>query len=431
MHTKSVKFLAVFSCIILLIPFLSAQNPRINVGDAIDYENDKADREKRWQEEQALYMEIAVGLLNSIRQGGTQYSDAEIAEMERKRLLVDRFYTKNIIQPKLDRLSKRGDLVDLSQYYLMLDVGLPGVKGNVHQLRQKIGAALADQDVPTGVYWQIWQKKNECANLKDAQAKSACELEIDKLYEKAINLGHYGAFTESRFMNYKNRSESWLMEELVEKGNYELYVDALVQDSRVGHLHSDFWSTQNYSYYPSKFIQTAQIMNIWKNRMPADNIFVNKFDLRYVLKVMAKGKKDRQAYQATALKLQGDLYGINDKWTRYDFEAALGFYQQAAEMNHPGAHYTLGELYRIGEKVPKDLAKAFTHYEKAAAGEYGDAYARLGNFYEYGIACEKDEKKAQEYYLRAIENFSQLGFRFLKRTENRDYLKLIPPIPNQ
>jgi TPR repeat protein len=60
-----------------------------------------------------------------------------------------------------------------------------------------------------------------------------------------------------------------------------------------------------------------------------------------------------------------------------DEEAALGWYEKAAEQGVPEAQLTLGDLYAAGRGVVCDAEAARAWYEKAAAQGNAAAAARL------------------------------------------------------
>lgn len=74
-----------------------------------------------------------------------------------------------------------------------------------------------------------------------------------------------------------------------------------------------------------------------------------------------------------------------------------------AEQGDVQAQGTLGNMYRLGEGVPKDAAKAFEWTQKAA--EQGDARAQgaLGSMYEDGEGIPEDAAKAFEWTKKAAE----------------------------
>ncbi|WP_163555551.1 tetratricopeptide repeat protein [Helicobacter suis] len=86
-----------------------------------------------------------------------------------------------------------------------------------------------------------------------------------------------------------------------------------------------------------------------------------------------------------------------------DYQKALEYFKQAADMGDAMAYGMLGFMYKNGEGVEKDYQKAIEYYQKAA--DMGDAMAcfNLGSMYYVGVGVEKDLQKAEEYFKKARE----------------------------
>jgi len=74
-----------------------------------------------------------------------------------------------------------------------------------------------------------------------------------------------------------------------------------------------------------------------------------------------------------------------------------------AEQGYAGAQYALGQIYRKGEDVPKDDAKAVHWYRKAAEQGYLYAQYNLGTMYSNGKGVPEDNAKAVYWFLKAAE----------------------------
>ena len=61
----------------------------------------------------------------------------------------------------------------------------------------------------------------------------------------------------------------------------------------------------------------------------------------------------------------------------------------------------MGNRYRLGEGIAKNLEKAFEYYEKAANQGYANAQNNLGAMYSLGEGTAKNLEKAFEYYEKA------------------------------
>ena len=81
----------------------------------------------------------------------------------------------------------------------------------------------------------------------------------------------------------------------------------------------------------------------------------------------------------------------------------------------PEEQYKLGQRYRYGDGVEKDLEQAAYWYRKAA--EQGNAKAQfsLGVCYRYGYGVEKDSEQAVYWYRKAAEQGSEAAKAALKR----------------
>lgn len=75
--------------------------------------------------------------------------------------------------------------------------------------------------------------------------------------------------------------------------------------------------------------------------------------------------------------------------------------QKLADSGDADAQFNLGMMYRKGEGVPKDDAKAMELYQKAAAQGHAKAQYGLGWVYSYGLGVSKDAAKAVEWYQKA------------------------------
>ena len=69
---------------------------------------------------------------------------------------------------------------------------------------------------------------------------------------------------------------------------------------------------------------------------------------------------------------------------------AVSEVRKLAEQGDPEAQFVLGNLYRDGQGVEKDLAQTIAWWEKAAALGYVDAQFALGNIYSGGYGVTKD-----------------------------------------
>jgi uncharacterized protein len=96
----------------------------------------------------------------------------------------------------------------------------------------------------------------------------------------------------------------------------------------------------------------------------------------------------------------GNHYRRGDAVPR-DLVKALEIFTYAAERGHPEDAYNVGVLYRDGEGgVKKSLPKALEWFEKSSQQDYPSAFDKLGIMAQKGEAQPADPAKAVEYFAR-------------------------------
>lgn len=94
---------------------------------------------------------------------------------------------------------------------------------------------------------------------------------------------------------------------------------------------------------------------------------------------VAAGVLSITAASAQAAESNPVKHGV-DAWSKGDYKAAVSDWQGAAERGDADAEFNLGQAYRLGKGVPRDLATAEDWYRKAAEqGHYQaeDNYGRM------------------------------------------------------
>ncbi len=76
----------------------------------------------------------------------------------------------------------------------------------------------------------------------------------------------------------------------------------------------------------------------------------------------------------------------------------MKWYRKAAEQGYAKAQYNLGNMYREGEGVKQDYAKAVRWYTKAAEQGYALAQCNLGVMYANGTGVSPDYKLAYGWF---------------------------------
>ena len=90
-------------------------------------------------------------------------------------------------------------------------------------------------------------------------------------------------------------------------------------------------------------------------------------------------------------------------YSAQNYEKALEYFTEAAELGDAIAQYFVGAMYDEGKRIPQDFEQAVYWYTKAA--EQGDASAqcRLGRMYRDGEGVVKDSEQALYWYTKAAE----------------------------
>lgn len=83
------------------------------------------------------------------------------------------------------------------------------------------------------------------------------------------------------------------------------------------------------------------------------------------------------------------------------FGKARYWYEKAANLNHAGAWFELGEMARLGQGAGIDYARALADYQAAAKSNHAQAQLRLGEFYEKGQGVTADLSAALDWYAKA------------------------------
>ena len=104
-----------------------------------------------------------------------------------------------------------------------------------------------------------------------------------------------------------------------------------------------------------------------------------------------------------ALLEKGYACAYPEDGTEPDFDAARQYFEAAAESGSGEAANWLGDAYRDGIVLERDLALAYLWYERGS--ELGDmgAMNSLGSMLEDGVACVADPERASDLFLRAAE----------------------------
>lgn len=118
----------------------------------------------------------------------------------------------------------------------------------------------------------------------------------------------------------------------------------------------------------------------------------------------------------------GQMYALGQGVPRNLAEAAKWF-RKAAEQGDAPSQLKLGVMYIGGFGVQADLQEALRWYKKAAAQGNVDAMLQLGNLYEHGLQVTMNGREALEWYMKAankgsIDGALKVGYFYLNGVDN-------------
>lgn len=129
-----------------------------------------------------------------------------------------------------------------------------------------------------------------------------------------------------------------------------------------------------------------------------------KESIVYYKNAIELGLDDPRIYNDYGLVLlQKAEINNNFKEQHSEYNEALKLFERAATSGYVNAQYRLGQLYRKGQGVDKDLNKAIDLFEKAALQGFIQAQTQLGLMYWYGKEIPKDGKKALKWTQMAVD----------------------------
>lgn len=105
-------------------------------------------------------------------------------------------------------------------------------------------------------------------------------------------------------------------------------------------------------------------------------------------------KKAAEQCHPWSTRMVGYYYG----WENVDYEKAIKYATEAAELGVAAGHNDLGIFYENGNGVAQDHAKAVEHYQKSADGGNEYAQCNLGLMYLWGKGVDSDRQKAREWF---------------------------------
>ena len=115
--------------------------------------------------------------------------------------------------------------------------------------------------------------------------------------------------------------------------------------------------------------------------------------------MLARGK----AGDVDAQYRLGEIYRLGDGLEK-DIPQAFKWYGRAAEQGHSGAQYKLGLIYETGEGIKKNMGRALEWYRLAAnLGRLPEAQFAMGQQYFNGRGVLQDYAEAFSWYEKAAK----------------------------
>lgn len=122
------------------------------------------------------------------------------------------------------------------------------------------------------------------------------------------------------------------------------------------------------------------------------------------------GKKSKEDLRDTAT-----IYQTAEDWaSRGNIEAALPYYQIAANEGEIRSYRKMADLFTSGQGGTKDLKRAFDYLLQAANAKDSDSMFELGKRYESGEGTASNYLFAAAWYERAAKNGHEAAQRELK-----------------
>jgi len=108
-----------------------------------------------------------------------------------------------------------------------------------------------------------------------------------------------------------------------------------------------------------------------------------------------------------------------DAYNKGDYKTAYRIFKTHAERGDVDAQFSLGEMSKKGQGVPRDDAEALKWYRRAADQGHADAQNNLGIIYTLGKGVPVDYVQALMWYSIAASNTSE-GTERAGAVSNRD-----------
>lgn len=166
-----------------------------------------------------------------------------------------------------------------------------------------------------------------------------------------------------------------------------------------------------YCYYNTEENKSARAKRtvdniIFHNRYTADELYFMSEAFRNLREEYVAFHMLKYAAHEGSVRAE---YKLGLQYRRVDNEQAVLWLTKAAEKGHAEAQYFLAGMYERNDyeiaNVQEDeiAKKAAKYYLQAAEQGHARAQSRMGDLYRLGIGVEKDLHEAEKWYMRAVE----------------------------
>ncbi|QND54569.1 sel1 repeat family protein (plasmid) [Phyllobacterium sp. 628] len=135
--------------------------------------------------------------------------------------------------------------------------------------------------------------------------------------------------------------------------------------------------------------------------MPLDRMLRGNHFLPMSIRIILLGLFISAASVFTTTFAKAD--NAQDAYANGDYKAAMQLWKTQAHTGDVVAMFGIGDLYLLGEGVPKDHAEAAKWYRRAAELGYGRAQSYLGAMYRNGDGVPQNKDEALRWYHKAAD----------------------------
>lgn len=128
-------------------------------------------------------------------------------------------------------------------------------------------------------------------------------------------------------------------------------------------------------------------------------------------------KAVEQGHEVAQLPLAGMFRA--GQGVKQNYAKALELFTRAAHQGYPAAQYAVGMMHRLGQGTETDYAEAYKWFERAASFGHAEAQNSLGVMYEVGRGVKVSYVTAVMWYSVASKSGSRRGRGNLNRLSKK------------